>query len=273
MFKELTVSAAFACLSLSAGEIKILTGDPNTTSRTVSYHQTDISPIAAEAGFTTMIYLPKEETILEVTCGDKENWPVNWTGNLAYLKPAKIGSRTNLNLITASGNVYSFIASEITGNATAHADLKVFVTPADGTALAAMKDKPRFVSADAVEGYKKAAETAQQELRDETAALEKKMNTEKAEREAALPGSIRHDYRYNLPPKSPFGVTAIYHDDKFTYIEAALQEAPAIYEVKDGKASLLQFELKGGRYIVPKILDEGYLRVGKSELKFHRETL
>jgi hypothetical protein len=42
--------------------------------------------------------------------------------------------------------------------------------------------------------------------------------------------------------------------------------------VKDGKPSLVQFELKAGRYIIPKILDEGYLRVGKAELKFHRET-
>jgi type IV secretory pathway VirB9-like protein len=273
MFKELTVSAALACLSLSAAEPKLITGDPNTISRTISYRNTDISPISTEAGFTTMIYLPKEETILEVTCGDKENWPVNWTGNLAYLKPAKIGSRTNLNLITASGNVYSFLASEITGNAAAHADLKVFVTPADSSAVVAMKDKPRFVSADAVEGYRKAAEKAQQELRAETAELQKKANAEKTEVQTALPVSIRHDYRYNLPAKNPFGVTAIYHDDKFTYIEAAPEEAPAIYEVKDGKPSLIQFEFKSGRYVIPKILDEGYLRVGKAELKFHREAL
>jgi type IV secretory pathway VirB9-like protein len=203
MFKELTVSATLACLSLSAAESKSPTGDPDTTSRTISYHDTDISPIATETGFTTMIYLPKEETILEVTCGDKENWPVNWIANLAYLKPAKTGSRTNLNLIAASGNVYSFLASEITGNAAAHADLKVFVIPADGTAIAAMKDKPRFVSADAVEAYKKAAETAQQELRTQTAELQKMASAEKAEMQTSVPGSIRHDYRYSVPRKIP----------------------------------------------------------------------
>ena len=44
------------------------------------------------------------------------------------------------------------------------------------------------------------------------------------------------------------------------------------YEVKDGKPSLIQYTFKDGRYTIPKILDDGYLRVGKSELKFHRET-
>jgi type IV secretion system protein VirB9 len=67
-------------------------------------------------------------------------------------------------------------------------------------------------------------------------------------------------------------VTAIYHDDRFTYIEAKPEEAPSVYEVKDGKASLIQYEFKDGLYTIPKILDDGYLRVGKAELKFHRES-
>ncbi len=156
--------ACLSCISGSAAEQKILAGDPNTSSRTVSYHDTDIVPIATEIRFTTLIELPKEESIVEVTCGDKEFWPVNWTGNLAYVKPARQGSRTNMNLITASGNVYSFIATEVSEVTNAHADLKVFVNPSDGSAIVAMKDKPRFVSADTVEGYKKAADQAQQQL-------------------------------------------------------------------------------------------------------------
>ena len=44
------------------------------------------------------------------------------------------------------------------------------------------------------------------------------------------------------------------------------------YDPQDGKPSLVQYQLKDGRYTIPKILDDGYLRVGKRELKFHRET-
>jgi type IV secretion system protein VirB9 len=106
------------------------------------------------------------------------------------------------------------------------------------------------------------------------ASAEKELEREKAALQANYPATIKHDYKYTTPPKNPFNVTAIYHDDKFTYIEATPQEAPAVYEVKDGKPSLVQydFDQKTNRYTIPKILDDGYLRVGKPELKFHREN-
>ncbi|MBV8808963.1 MAG: TrbG/VirB9 family P-type conjugative transfer protein, partial [Acidobacteriaceae bacterium] len=216
--------------------------------------------------------LPKEESILEVTCGDKEYWPVNYAANLAYVKPAKQGGRTNINLITASGNVYSFIATEVSGVPNAHADLKVFVNSADQSAIVAMKEKPRFVSADSVEGYKTAATQAQEQLQRQQSALQKELDRERADLRASYPSTIKHDYKFEGGGKGPFNVTAIYHDDRFTYIEANPQEAPSVYEVKDGKPSLIEYEFKDGRYTVPKILDDGYLRVGKSQLKFHREN-
>lgn len=275
-----TIALALSCLGAlcffgSAADAPALAGDPSTSSRTVSYHETDIVPISTEVRFTTLIELPKEESILEVTCGDKEYWPVNWTGNLAYIKPAKPGSRTNLNLITASGNVYSFLATEISNVAGSHADLKVFVNPVDSTALVAMKDKPRFIPAGSVEIYKKQAETAQAELAAQQAALKKQLEQERIELRAHAIAAIRHDYEYSSSAeKNPFNVTGIYHDDRFTYIEARPKEAPAVYEVKDGKPSLIQFEFdqKTGRYRINKILDDGYLRVGKSQLRFHREN-
>jgi type IV secretion system protein VirB9 len=263
------------CIYGSAADVQVLAGDPNTVSRTVSYHDTDIVPISTEVRFTTLIELPKEESILEVTCGDKEYWPVNWTGNLAYVKPAQPGSRTNLNLITASGNVYSFLATEVSNVAGSHADLKVFVNPVDSTALVAMKDKPRFIPASSVEIYKKQAESAQAQLTAQQAAVKKELMRERVEVRADAATAIRHDYKYSSSAqKSPFNVTAIYHDDRFTYIEATPNEAPAVYEVKDGKPSLIQFEFdpKTGRYTINKILNEGYLRVGKSQLRFHREN-
>ncbi|MGI9072256.1 MAG: TrbG/VirB9 family P-type conjugative transfer protein [Bryobacteraceae bacterium] len=269
------VSLMLPCLGAvlgNAADEKVLAGDPSTISRSVTYHNTDIVPIATEIRFTTLIELPKEESILEVTCGDKEYWPMNYAANLAYVKPAKQGSRTNINLMTASGNVYSFIATEVSGIPNAHADLKVFVNPVDQSAIIAMKEKPRFVSADSVEGYRKTAEQAQQELQQQQAALQQELNRERSDLRASYPSTIKHDYKFDGGGKGPFNVTAIYHDDRFTYIEANPQEAPSVYEVKDGKPSLIQYEFKDGRYTVPKILDNGYLRVGKSLLKFYREN-
>jgi type IV secretory pathway VirB9-like protein len=65
----------FGAVFGNAAEEKVLAGDPSTTSRTVSYHDTDIVPISTQIRFTTLVELPKEESILEVTCGDKEYWP------------------------------------------------------------------------------------------------------------------------------------------------------------------------------------------------------
>ena len=65
----------------------------------------------AKLRYTTLIVLPKNEQILDFTCGDKEFWIVNGTQNFAYVKPAP-KAQTNLNLITASGNVYSLVTTE-----------------------------------------------------------------------------------------------------------------------------------------------------------------
>ena len=57
----------------------------------------------AKLRFTTLIILPDGERILDFVCGDKDFWIVSGADNLAYVKPAKAGAATNLNLITASG--------------------------------------------------------------------------------------------------------------------------------------------------------------------------
>src|SRR5690349_15205954 len=72
--------------------------------RTVRYSDRELVHIKSKVRYTTLIVLPKDEQILDFTCGDKEYWIINGAQNLAYIKPAKAGSQTNLNLITASGN-------------------------------------------------------------------------------------------------------------------------------------------------------------------------
>jgi type IV secretion system protein VirB9 len=63
----------------------------------------------------------------------------------------------------------------------------------------------------------------------------------------------------------------MYHDDRFTYIQARPEETPTLYEIKDGQPNLINFEYRDGVYIVGKILDKGYLVVGKQKLSFIRE--
>jgi type IV secretion system protein VirB9 len=63
----------------------------------------------------------------------------------------------------------------------------------------------------------------------------------------------------------------MYHDDKSTYIQARPEETPALYEVKDGQPNMVNFEYKDGVYVVDKILDQGYLAIGKLKQNFSRQ--
>ena len=88
-------------------------GHADNGARVVKYSQTDIIPIRAKVPLSTLIVLPADEEILDFTTGDKEFWIINGAHNLCYLHPAQVGIHSNLNLVTASGHLYSFLLTEI----------------------------------------------------------------------------------------------------------------------------------------------------------------
>ena len=49
-------------------------------------------------------------------------------------------------------------------------------------------------------------------------------------------------------------------------------KSPLLYEIKDGKPNLISFQLENGVYIAPKIIDAGYLAIGKKKLPFARRV-
>jgi len=243
------------------------------SARVVKYSQTDIIPIRAKVRFTTLIVLPANEEILDFTVGDKDFWIVNGIHNLCYLHPAQTGIRSNMNLVTASGRVYSFLLSEISSQPDVDPDLKVFVEPREESTLGAAGGHVEFVRASEVEAYKQEAVEARAEAARavENADSRVQQQVEKYRRE--YPGKLRFDYAYKpKAAKEPFLVSAIYHDDKFTYIKCAAQEKPTIYELKDGKPTLVNFDFESGVYVIPKIVDHGYLAVGKQKVSFDRES-
>ena len=237
--------------------------------KVVSYSDNDIVPVKAKIRFTSLIVLPKQEQILDFTCGDKEFWIVNGNQNFAYVKPAKTGSRTNLNLITASGNVYSFVLTEVTDSADSDPDLKVFIELKDESMVSAANGQPRFVTAQQVDDYRQQVDIAKTEAREAKKSAQAAIEHETGQFRNEYPTSLRFPYRFDSS-KRPFNVTAIYTDGKFTYIQAHPDEPPALYEVKDGKPDLIQFEYRNGTYVAAKVLDSGYLAIGKQKLSFVR---
>lgn len=226
--------------------------------RTVKYAVKDIVPVKAKVRFTTLIVLPANEKILDFVVGDKDFWIVEGVQNFCYIKPAKPNSNTNVTLITAAGNVYSLLLNEVGENG-GDPDLKVIIEPTDQSMIQALSGPPKFVSASEAEGAKAAA-------RYDTEKAEQTKETFRSEYPIK---ALQFDYKFKRD-KKPFAVSEIYHDDKFTYIRSKAQEKPTLYEVKDGAPNLINFDLHDGVYVVPKILDRGYMVIGAHRLEFER---
>jgi type IV secretion system protein VirB9 len=223
--------------------------------REVTASERSVIQLQTRLRYTTMIVLPDDEEILDVICGDRDFWVISATQNIAHVKPAKEGAATNLNLVTTSGSVYSFLLSEKKESP----DLKVYVNGDENGATG----KRKYYSAaqvEALEGELRAARTAVE-------AAGRRADEAITAYRQEYPTRLQFTYG-SLKYEKPFLVRSIWHDGQFTYIRADTNELPALYEVQDGKPSLVNFQVRQGTYVVPKVLDEGYLALGKTRFEF-----
>jgi type IV secretory pathway VirB9-like protein len=229
-----------------------------TSARTISYHSQDIVNIRARVKFTTLIQLPPTEKIIEAATGDKEFWIIDVVGSFCFVHPAKAGIRSNLNLITDKGNIYSFTLEDVS-NQTSDPDLKAIVQPADESSIAASTGPAQYVPVSEVR-------TVQNQLR----ALESQIVQTIDQYKDKYRGQLKFDYRYRQN-EAPFDIASIFHDDRFTYIRSDAQEKFTLYEIRDGASNLVNYDLRDGTYVIPKILDRGYVEIGKKRMEFERK--
>jgi type IV secretory pathway VirB9-like protein len=230
----------------------------DASARTVQYHSQDIVPIHAKLKYTTLIELPPTEKIMEAATGDKDFWIVDIVGNFCFVHPAKAGISSNLNLITDKGNIYSFTLQDVS-DTSEPPDLKVIVQPADRSAIIASSGPPQFVPA---------AQLAQS--KEQLAAVESHITQAVDQYKSAYPMQLKFDYTFKANDP-PFDIQAIYHDDKFTYIKTDAPEKFSVYEMRDGKPNLINYDLRDGTYIIPKVMDSGYVELGKKRMEFSRK--
>ena len=129
------------------------------TARVVKYGQDDIVTVHAKLRYSTLIVLPENEEILDFTTGDKDFWIINGAHNLCYIHPAQAGIRSNLNLITASGHVYSFLLEEISNEPNVEPDLKIFIEPKEQSGIGTDAFARNFVPASEAEAYQREIQT------------------------------------------------------------------------------------------------------------------
>jgi type IV secretion system protein VirB9 len=246
----------FAGLGLGLSSAACVAQD--ASARTVQYHSQDIVPIHAKLKYTTLIEVPPSEKIMEAATGDKEFWVVDVVGNFCFVHPAKAGIGSNLNLITDKGNIYSFTLQDVSDSAITP-DLKVLVEPVDRSSIVASTGPAQFVPAAQLE-----------QSREQLAAVQTHVTQAVDEYKSAYPLTLKFDYAFHVN-EAPFDIQSIYHDDKFTYIKTNAPEKFSIYEMRDGKPNLVTYDLKDGTYIIPKVMDSGYVELGKKRMDFTRK--
>lgn len=239
--------------SLLAGA-SLVSSAQNAT-HVVHYHANDIVPVHAKMRYTTLVELPSGEKIIQAATGDKDFWIIEAVENYCFLHPAKSGIHSNLNLITDKGNVYSFTLDEVGDG---EPDLKVLLEPSDPSLVARIHSTPKFVPESEIDTFKNQAQAAELNATNQIAQFRSEYPVK----------SLQFDFAYHS--QKPFNIAAIYHDGEFTYIKSKASEKFAIYEVKDGKPNAINFELRDSTYVIPKLIDHGYLQIGKKRMDFVR---
>ena len=258
--KNVRIILAIAMAASSSGAYPQNSPTPGASTeqaRTVQYHAQDIVPIRAKVKYTTLIVVPSTEKIMEAATGDKDFWIVDVVGSFCFVHPAKPGISSNLNLITDKGNIYSFTLQDISAQG-GEPDLKVILQPADQSSITASAGPARYVPAAQLD-----------QTRQQLAALQTHVTQAVDEYKSAYPLQLKFDYVFKS--EDPFDIQSIYHDDKFTYIKTNAQEKFSVYEMKDGKPDLINYDLRDGTYIIPKIVDKGYVELGKKHMDFSRK--
>ena len=242
-----------------------------SVARTVKYSQQDVIAVRAKLRYSTLIVLPQNEEILDFATGDKDFWIINGAHNLCYVHPAQAGIRSDLHLITATGHVYSFLLTEISSEPSVEPDLKLFVEPKEESSIGNNSLLQGYVRAGEAEAYKKELDALHAQTDDRIQAAEARVTAEVNKFRTDYSTKLQFDYSLDKKGfQEPFLVSAIYHDDSFTYIKCAARDKPDLYEIKDGTPNLINFQLENGVYIVPKVIDNGYLAIGKRKITFTR---
>ena len=244
---------------------------PRLDARRVEVGPDEVVEARARLRFATAVVLPPDENILDWICGDAEYWSVEGAANLAFVKPTAKGIRTNVTLVTDKGGVYTLLFREL-GDADGDPDLKLFVGPRADRDSRDVELKPlRFEPPGASDEQRLRAEDALARARAAEGRIASDVASGIESFRAAYPGTLRFDYSLDSrASEAPFRVRAMWRDDRFTYIRAAPEEVPALYESRDGKPSMVPYDFVDGLYVTRRLLGHGWLQIGKRRLRFRR---
>ena len=215
---------------------------------------------------TTVIVLPAGENILDFVVGDAEYWHLTGAANVAFVKPLAPDTETNIALVCESGRIYSFLVAERTG-AVPHLLVRLEEGTGEATSSGG-EGAPAFVARSEVAAYREMAAGASEAARLAREEAEARLTAEIDAFRAGYPERLAFEYRLDREAaERPFLVEAMWHDGEFTYLRSRAQESPALYELVDGEASLVAYDLtEDGLYIARRVLGDGWLQIGDERM-------
>jgi len=237
--------------------------------RTVVVGERSVVDIYVSQFQDTLIVLPASEKVRQTFVGDSANWVLTTgksdepTRYISIKVKDPIVKQTTVNVLSDHDKSYTFrliLSAD-------HCDSKVFIDP-DSQLSQDLARPPVFVPAAEVETAKREAAAAKTDAAQTVQREQSKAQNEIESFRSKYPGTLRFDYHWDQKVGDKLGVIQIFRDDRFTYIAALPQETPTLYEVKDGKPSLINFDFGNGLYTVPKRIDRGYLAIGKQRMDF-----
>jgi type IV secretion system protein VirB9 len=275
LLASLLLASAAVLTAADAKDPKPAAGEPLADAQRIPYHlgQTPTVPVALK--WKTIFVLPSSEKILDVVCGFKDDWDVYAPrdSNFAMVQPLKAGARTDLAFVTKAGNIYTFAIQDVSGQAGGHAYTQVLIDATDDKMRAALNAEPKYYSSDDVAAFRAQAQKAEKQSQELAAKAAKETEDAQAGARMEAAKRIKHDYRYDeaAAAKAPWSIASMWHDDKFSYIEATPSEQFAVYEVVDGKPTVINIYPTGdGSFRTDRVLSAGYFKLGKKQLNFSR---
>ena len=264
----LSLGAVTACVAQTTadGKHSLLPSAPRTI---VVLDSTTPPVIRAGLLQSTLILLPAEEKVATVFGGDTVSWVFDG-GHVASrfisIKPKVANSVTDVHIVSDHGNEYTLQLREVSSDGDPHFDSKVFITPGDQAGRDKLAALPVFVPAAELDKAKQEIASAKAS----EAATKKAEETKAEQYRSQYPGQLHFDYTWDQKKGAALGLQQVWRDDKFTYLRGHFPETPALYELKDGKGSLINFDFSDGLYTIPKTIQMGYLSIGKQKVEFKR---
>ncbi len=268
------LSAALSCCVLAATDSHTTASLAAAAPRSIVVMDAGAPPVV-RAGLlqSTLIVLPEQEKVATVFGGDTASWIFDGghvPSRFISVKPKIANASTDVHIVSDHGNEYTLQIKEISADADPHFDSKIFLNPGDKKAQENLTQLPVFVPAAEVDQKLAELKREAEAAKAAEASARNAAQVDEAQYRASYPGKLHFDYAWDQKAGLKLGVQQIWRDDKFTYVRGRFQEPPVLYELKDGKGSLINFDFANGLYTVPKIVEQGYLAIGKQRMDFRR---